>query len=158
MDCGFLLITLRNFGSQPWSGQTNRAVCLLAVRRILGNETKTPSQGSRHHQEFIFTSGGESGLAPRFLCPSSSPESFSRLGRTSRFLHSFSALRSFRPSEGGQLGLEKAKQEAPRRGCSGCRTNQCNQEAMRSKREERSLHPSRPQASAPTLANSRGFL
>lgn len=49
MDCGFLLMTLRNFGPEPWSGRTNRAVCLLAVRHILGDKTKTPSQGSGHH-------------------------------------------------------------------------------------------------------------
>lgn len=48
MDCGFLL-TQRNFGPQPWSAWTNRAVCLLAARHILGDEVKTPSQSSRHH-------------------------------------------------------------------------------------------------------------
>lgn len=50
MDCGFLLMTLGNFGPRPCSGWTNRAVCLLAVRHILGDETKTPSQGSGHPQ------------------------------------------------------------------------------------------------------------
>lgn len=45
MDCGFLLMPLGNFGPQPWSGWTNRAVCLLAVRHILGDEINTPLSG-----------------------------------------------------------------------------------------------------------------
>lgn len=45
MACGFLLMTLRNFGTQPRSGCTNRTVCLLAVGHILGGGNQTPKSG-----------------------------------------------------------------------------------------------------------------
>lgn len=116
MDCGFLLMTGRNFGPQPWSGWTNRAVCLLAVRHILRGETKIPIQGSGHprtaHLDQYRDVGPRLSDPAPWPAPSSSPQSSSKLGHTLHFLHSFSPLRPLqpgprRPTAGG--GVSQAR-------------------------------------------------
>lgn len=121
MDCGFLL-TQRNFGPQPWSAWTNRAVCLLAARHILGDEAKTPSQSSRHHYAAHPTSTGMSGGAPPFL-PLASPllklPVISKLSHTLHFLHSFSSLRPLQPGRGPTAGVDVSQVRGTRKGVLG---------------------------------------
>lgn len=131
MDCGLLLMTQRNFGPKPWSGWTNRAVCRLAVRHILGDETKTRRQGSGHHWAAPPTSTGLSGQAPPLLPPAASllqPPAPAALR-----ISCIPSLRSdpFGPaSEDRQLRLVRAKPEAQGRGCWAWGVCRCHREAI----------------------------
>lgn len=119
----------------PSPGRTNRAVCLLAVRHILGDGTKTPSWGSGHpwaaHPDQRLAVRPSASIPAPGRPPPPAPSHFP--GSATLRISYIPSHRSdpFGPARGGRrLGWCEPSKRHQEGGCSAWGECQCNREAI----------------------------